>query len=93
MNDIDLEWLRAIWCAPAQSLGPVTWWLTWVRIRASIAILLGRWDEALLKWDAPGTELAYLDAGTYMTDYGEGHAFRYLKVDGFRVAEGSDGTL
>lgn len=95
----ELEWIHKIWERPK----PVLWQdmviphprlPLFLRLRAIAAILLDRVDEKLADYDAPDvTEVAHLYRGTYMTDYGEGHAFEVLVLKGLSYATYSDGTL
>lgn len=89
------EWIRRIWSHHWEALRSDTLWRTDFLdcLRATVAILLNRWDEAILEYDQSSEPVAWKDNGTYETDFGTGHSFLSLNVKGLRVAILEDGDL
>lgn len=87
MHSENIEWLRRVWRSPDRNA------TFWHRVRASVALLLDRHDEAISEDYDERDAVAYVDRGFYSTDYGDGRAFEALHVRGWRFAIISDGTL
>jgi len=60
-------------------------------VKATIAIILNL-ENVDMNHD-PSHEVAWRSQVHYMTDYGEGRAWDYLAVEGWRYTIGSDGSL
>lgn len=90
------KWIRRIWKHHRQAtydqhdLMPTYFWDC---LRATVALLLNRFDESILEYDQSSEEVAWKDNGTYETDYGTGESWLALSVQGFRVAIREDGSL